>query len=135
MTAIRNVNIGGDAHGAIINTGDNNTVSANINVEVPNADTVDIQLAFTELKDALQALHIQKPTKLHNAIAEAEEELGQPQPDKSEVGESLARAAKYVKEAENFTNHCDKLIERFTPVIGWLGPHAQRITEALGIAL
>ncbi|KNC67442.1 hypothetical protein [Pseudoalteromonas ardens] len=131
----RTVQVGGDANGAVITTGDHNKIYAVPKITMPEPHAVDIQRALGELITALGELSIAQPRKLNNALEEAQEEIEQAQPDKVEVAESLARAAKIAKEAESFASHSEKLVERFTPVLGWLGPHATRVAEALGMAI
>ncbi|KAF7780966.1 hypothetical protein PRUB_a5384 [Pseudoalteromonas rubra] len=131
----RTIKVGGNANGAVINTGDHNQIYAAPNITMPEPQTVDIQQALSKLTTALGELGIAQPRKLNNALEEAQEEIEQAQPDKAEVAESLARAAKIAKEAESFASHSEKLVERFTPVLGWLGPHATRVAEALGVAI
>ncbi|WP_194868935.1 hypothetical protein [Pseudoalteromonas sp. PPB1] len=100
---------------------------------LPEPQAVDIQQAMSELSMALGELRTLQPRKLNNALEEAKEEIEMAHPDKTEAAESLARAAKIAKEAENFANHNEILVERFTPVLGWLGPHATRVAEALSL--
>ncbi|AZZ96042.1 hypothetical protein [Pseudoalteromonas sp. R3] len=131
----RTIQVGGNANGSVIVTGDCNEVYAAPKITMPQPQAVDIQQALRELTSTLSELSTQQPRKLSNALEEAKEEIEQAQPDKAEVAESLARAAKIAKEAESFASHSEKLVERFTPVLGWLGPHATRVAEALGVAI
>ncbi|MCO7187569.1 MULTISPECIES: hypothetical protein [unclassified Pseudoalteromonas] len=131
----RTIQVGGNVSGAVLSTGDYNQIVAAPKITMPEPQAVDIQLALSELKAALGELGIAQPRKLNNALEEAQEEIEQAQPDKAEVAESLARAAKIAKEAESFASHSEKLVERFTPVLGWLGPYATRVAEALGVAI
>ncbi|WP_125564824.1 hypothetical protein [Pseudoalteromonas rubra] len=131
----RTIQVGGDANGAVITTGDHNKIYAPPKITMPEPQAVDIQQALGELTTALGELSTQKPRKLNNALEEAKEEVEKAQPDKAEVAESLARAAKIAKEAEGFASHSEKLVERFSPMLGWLGPHATRVAEALGVAI
>ncbi|WP_125781147.1 hypothetical protein [Pseudoalteromonas rubra] len=131
----RTIQVGGNANGAVLNTGDYNQIVATPKITVPEPQAVDIQQALSELTSVLGELSTSQPRKLNNALEEAKEEIEQAQPDKAEVAESLARAAKIAKEAESFASHSEKLVERFTPVLGWLGSHATRVAEALDVVI
>ncbi|EAZ92641.1 hypothetical protein [Crocosphaera chwakensis] len=130
----RSVSIGGNVTGANIITGDSNKVSLDYqSVPVPEPQSVDIQSTLMTIRDILAQLDTSDRRKIENAIADAEEELQKPQPDKDEVGQALERAVKYAEKANGFAEAITKLKPHLTSAVGWLGKNWASILTKVGL--
>lgn len=133
MTSNRNVTINRDVIGTVITTGDSNIVTAKVKVTLPPAESVSILEAVSDLRQLMNELISTPSLKLSNALAEVEEEAAKSEPDKAMLAEPFERVVKYVQEAESFAAHSEKLVARFAPIISWLGTHANKIINTLGL--
>jgi phage-related minor tail protein len=130
----RSVSVGGNAIGAIIQTGDSNQASLNFqSVPLPDPQSVDIQATLSAIRDTLSQLDSSDRKKIDNALSEAEDELKKPQPDKDEVGQALDRAVKYAEKANGFAVAVEKLKPHVTNAVSWLGENWLPILAKVGL--
>lgn len=132
----RSASIGRDAIGSIIQTGDYNAASVQLQqVNLPQPESVNIQAELAALKAVLSPLETPDRRKIENAIVDAEEELKKPEPDKDEVGQALERALNYATTANGFAEAIDKLRPHVEKTAGWLGENWHKILAAVGLAV
>lgn len=132
----RNVNIGRDAIGSQIVTGDQSVVtSSGQRITLPAPENVDIRKELAELRAILASLKAPDAGKLDRALADAEDEVRKDDPDKDEVGGAIERAVKYAKGASDFSEQVEKLAPKLKAVCGWLGQNWVKLLALAGIAL
>jgi putative heme degradation protein len=86
----RNVHIGGNAVGNVIQTGDHNTAALRYKkVQLPPPEKVDIRGELEALKQLLGQLKTDDQQKIVNAVSEAAGDAAKPNSDKDEVGKAL----------------------------------------------
>jgi len=130
------VHIGGSVSGGAIVTGNQNTVSVQVQqATLPEPETVDIKAELVALKAALSQLASEDQRKINNALEDAEIELEKPEPDKDEVGQALTRALNYAEKANGFAEVIDNLRPHVEAAAGWLGKHGYKLLPLVGLAL
>jgi hypothetical protein len=118
----RSVSVGGSVTGSAITTGDNNVTSVQYQaVSLPAPSSVDMRGELNALREILENLSSPDRRKIDNAIADADEEINKPQPDKNEVGKALDRAFDYAQKASGFASVIEKLKPHLTKAVAWLG--------------
>ncbi|MBW4695619.1 MAG: CHAT domain-containing protein [Lyngbya sp. HA4199-MV5] len=128
----RSVSIGGNMTGSVIQTGDRNTASVQFHqTTLPPAKSVDIQAELKALQDLLAQIDSPDRRKIDHALADVEDELKKPQPDKAEVGQALERALNYAQKAEGFSAAIEKLQPRMTKVVAWLGDNWYKLLSVV----
>lgn len=130
----RSVQIGGDAVGNVIQTGDRNTATLT-HVTLPAPESVDIHQELRALRSLLEALATPDSRKLGNALSDAEDELAKPEPDREEVGRALDRALEYASRAEGFANAASALKPHVVAATAWLGSNWHGLLQSVGVAL
>ena len=125
-----------DITGSSIVTGDHNTVSTTMKqIALPPAEQVDVKAELAALREALAELKkVPDRGKLDRAMEDAVEETAKPEPDKKEVGGALERVVKYVKAADDFGEHSEKLLPRLAGLASWLGTNGHNLLAAFGIS-
>jgi hypothetical protein len=124
-----------DITGSSVVTGDRNIVSVRMSqVALPPPDKVDVKAELAALQEILTILNMPDRGKLGRAMQDAIEETAKTEPDKDEVGAALARAMKYAKAANDFSEHASKLLPRLAALASWLGPAGYGLLAMIGEA-
>ncbi|MGI0484864.1 CHAT domain-containing protein [Pantanalinema rosaneae CENA516] len=132
----RSIAIGGNVMGSAVIAGDANATTIHYQqAALPSQSSVDIHAEFNALRDVLAMLETPDRRKIDNAIADAEEELKKPQPDKDEVGQALGRALSYAQKAQGFAESMDKLRPHVEKAAGWLGENWYKLLPLVGLAI
>ena len=132
----RSINIGRDASGSILITGDQNTASLRYeSVTLPPPESVDIRAELAALRDALAQLNNPDERKVASALGDAEAELDKPEPDKDEIGTALERALGYAKKAAGFAGVVATLQPHVTNAAAWLGSNWHRLLNAVNLTV
>jgi hypothetical protein len=76
----------------------------------------------------------QHQPKIKNAMADAQDELSSPAPDKDEVGKAIQRALDYAHKAENFGSAIEKIKPHIINVAAWLGTNWDKILGFVGLS-
>jgi CHAT domain len=130
----RNVSIGGSVTGSVIQTGDGNTASVQVQpAALPQPQTVDMVSVLEALQTILTQLESPDSRKIANAVDDANAELKKPQPDKDEVGQALDRALNYAKKANGFAEAIDKLRPQVEKAAAWLGENWYKLLALVGL--
>jgi hypothetical protein len=118
----RNVHIGRDAVGNIIQTGDHNTAELRYKkVQLPAPESVDIHAELKALQQLLGSLATDDQQKIVNAVSEAAGDAAKPNPDKDEVGKALERALDYAGKAADFSDKATTIATHVQNAVAWLG--------------
>lgn len=128
----RSVNVGGDAMGNIIQTGDRNTAVLKP-VTLPSPDTVDIRAELAALRQVLLKMDSPDQMKVDHALGDAEAELAKPEPDRQEVGGAVDRALKYAERASAFAAGIESLKPHVVSIAAWLGSNWDKILRVVGL--
>ncbi len=132
----RSVSIGGSVTGGVIQTGDGNTASVQVQqAALPQPESVDIQAEVAALRDVLLQLQAPDQRKIERAFEDVEEELKKPEPDKDEVGQAIDRAINYAQKANGFAESIDQLRPHVEKSAAWLGEHWHKLLPLVGLAL
>jgi hypothetical protein len=132
----RSVNIGRDAVGNIIQTGDHNTAELRYKkVQLPRPENVDIRKEIDALKQLLGQLKTDDQQKIVNAVSEAAGDAAKPNPDKDEVGKALERALGYASKAADFGEKTGQIATHLQNAVGWLGDNWHKLLPLVGLAL
>jgi hypothetical protein len=132
----RNVNIGGNAVGNIIQTGDHNTAELRYKkVQLPPPEKVDIRGEIDALKQLLGQLKTDDQQKIVNAVSEAAGDAAKPNPDKDEVGKALERALGYASKAADFGEKTGQIATHLQNAVGWLGDNWHKLLPLVGLAV
>lgn len=132
----RSVQIGRDMTGSVIQTGDSNTASVQLQqASLPRPESVDIRSEIDALRELLAQLETSDRRKIENALDDAGEELSKPEPDKDEVGKALDRALDYAQKANGFAEAIDQLRPHVEKAVGWLGENWHKILTGVGLTL
>lgn len=130
----RSVHIGRDAHGNIIQTGDQNTATLHYErVKLPAPEQVDIAAELAAIRALLLKLSTPDQGKMERALKDAQDELTKATPDKDEVGKALDRALDYAKKASGFAESLKVLSPHVIAAVAWLGSHWHRLLEGIGL--
>jgi hypothetical protein len=127
MAGDRGVQIGGDAVGNVITTGDHNVTEAHVTArkhEAPVTDpaTVDVGKELAAIRALLTSLESEHAKKIGRALDDADEEAGKKATgSKDELGTALDRALTYAKSAAAFATTAAKLGPHLKNVVAWLG--------------
>jgi hypothetical protein len=120
----------------VIQTGDRNTASVQFHqTTLPPAKSVDIKTELDALRDLLAQIDSPDRRKIDNALADAEDELKKPEPDKGEVGQALERAFNYAQKAEGFSAAIEKLQPRVSKVVAWLGENWYKLLSVVRLGV
>ncbi len=131
----RSVHISGNAANNVMVTGDGNTVAATYQqAALPAPERVDIRAELAALREALSQVQSPESRKIANALSDAEDEVGRPQPAKAEVGQALQRALGYAQQAEGFTQTLDKLKTPVANIAAWLGANWHSLLPLVGLS-
>ena len=87
------------------------------------------------LRELLTSLRTDDQPKIDRALADAEDELKKPAPDKDEIGGALERAVKYARGANDFADHASKLAPHLKAACGWLGQNWYKLLAAVGVGV
>jgi hypothetical protein len=132
----RNVNIGGNATGNVIQTGDYNTAELRFKkVQLTPPEKVDIRGELETLKQLLGQLKTDDQQKIVNAVGEAAEDAGKPNPNKDEVGKALERALGYASKAADFGEKTGQIATHLQNAVGWLGDNWHKLLPLVGLAV
>jgi hypothetical protein len=132
----RNVHIGGNATGNIIQTGDHDTAELHFKkADLPPPEKVDIAKELAALKELLGQLKTGDQQKIVNAVAEAAGDASKPKPDKDEVGKGLERALSYASKAADFGEKTGKIATHLQNAVGWLGENWHKLLPLVGLAV
>ncbi|MEA5595783.1 hypothetical protein [Rivularia sp. UHCC 0363] len=104
-------------------------------VSLPAPSSVDIQGELNALREILVNLSSLDRRKIDNAIADADEEINKPKPDKNEVGKALDRAFDYAKKAEGFASLIEKLKPHLTKTVAWLGDNWHNLLNIVNLTV
>jgi hypothetical protein len=131
----RSVTTGGLTGSSVV-TGDYNQVSTSMKqYTLPPPGTVDVRAELAALRELVSKLNIQDRGKLNRAIEDATEETNKADPDKEEVAGAVGRVIKYVKTADDFSEHASNLLPHIAALGSWLGAHGHALLAAVGIAI
>jgi|SRR5690242_20008135 hypothetical protein len=132
----RNVSIGGNASGNIIQTGDHNTADLRFQkVQLPRPETVDIRKELDALKQLLGQLQTDNREKIANAVSEAAGDAAKSNPDKDEVGKALERALGYASKAADFGEKTGQIATHLQNAVAWLGQNWHKLLPLVGLAV
>jgi hypothetical protein len=130
----RNVHIGRDAVGSVIQTGDHNTAEVRYQkAQLPAAEKVDIRMELDALKQLLGQLKTDDQPKIANALAEATGDAAKPNPDKDEVGKGLERALGYASKAADFSEKTGQIATHLQNAVAWLGDNWHKLLPLVGL--
>jgi hypothetical protein len=130
----RNVHIGGNAVGNVIQTGDHNTAELRYKkVQLPPPEKVDISAELEALKQLLGQLKTDDQQKIVNAVSEAAGDAAKPNPDKDEVGKALERALGYAGKAADFGEKTGQIATHLQNAVGWLGDNWHKLLPLVGL--
>ncbi|MDX2215804.1 MAG: hypothetical protein SFY66_21250 [Oculatellaceae cyanobacterium bins.114] len=116
--------------------GDRNNSSINLQqTTLPSSETVDIASELEALKALLTELRSPDQRKIENAIADAQDELTKPQPNKDEVGQALDRALTYAQKTGNFAESIEKLRLHVEKSAAWLGENWYKLLTLVSLTL
>lgn len=136
MTQNRSISVGGNVMGSAVIAGDANVTTIHYQqAALPSQSSVDIHSELHALREVLTLLETSDRRKIDNAIAEAEEELQKPQPDKDEVGKALDRALGYAQKAQGFAESIDKLRPHVERAAAWLGENWYKLLPLVKLAI
>jgi len=134
--ATRSISVSGNVTGSVVQTGDSNIGAINYQrATLPQPETVDISSEVAALRELLTQLESADKRKIENALADAEEELQKPEPDKDEVGQALDRALNYAEKANGFADAVNKLRPRVEKAVGWLGDNWYKLLAIVGLTV
>jgi hypothetical protein len=102
-------------------------------VQLPPAETVDLQATLNAMRALLMELNTADHRKITNALDEAQEESGKPSPDKQEVGKALSRALEYAQKSAGFAEVLVKLQPHVVAAVAWLGSQWHPLLAAVGL--
>ena len=140
MPRNRSVDIGGDATGNVITTGDKNKIRTKIKVvriktPLPPAESIDIAQELAQIRAILARVAGEQAGKVGRALDDAAEEAGSAKPNKDEVGSALGRALDYAKKGSAFADEVQKLAPHVTNAVAWLGANWHQLLSVVGLAL
>ena len=132
----RNVNIGGNATGNIIQTGDQNVAGIQgQKIQLPAPESVDIQTELKALHQLLGSLSTDDRPKIVNALTEAAADAAKPKANKDEVGKGLERALGYAKEAADFSDKAATIATHVKNAVAWLGSNWHKLLPLVGLVV
>jgi hypothetical protein len=132
----RNVTIGRDATGNIIQTGDQNVAGIQgQKIQLPAPESVDIQAELKALHQLLGSLSTDDRPKIVNALTEAAGDAAKPEPDRDEIGKGLERALDYAKKAADFGDKAATIGTHVKNAVAWLGDNWHKLLPLVGLAV
>ncbi len=130
----RNVNIGRDAVGNIIQTGDDNAAAIQgQKVQLPAPESVDIRAELEALRQLLGNLATDDRQKIANALNEAAGDAAKPEPDRDEIGKGLERALDYASKAADFSEKAGTIATHVQNAVAWLGENWHKLLPLVGL--
>ena len=130
------ITIGGSVTGSAITSGDNNTIAVTFQAaSLPEPTSVNIKAEIDALRQILAPLASPDRRKLDNALADIDDELAKPQPDKDEVGQALDRAMTYAQRASGFAEAIAQLRPHVERTAAWLGKNWYKLLAFVGLAM
>ena len=122
--------------GSAITSGDNNTIAVTFQAaSLPEPTSVNIKAEIDALRQILAPLASPDQRKLDNALADIDDELAKPQPDKDEVGQALDRAMTYAQRASGFAEAIAQLRPHVERTAAWLGKNWYKLLAFVGLAM
>ena len=126
MAGDRGVQIGRDAVGNVITTGDGNLIEADITAtkreEHADPAAVDLVRELAVIRTLLLSVESEHAKKIGRALDDADEEASKKgEGSKDELGKALDRALSYAKSASAFAVTAAKLGPHLKNVVAWLG--------------
>ena len=131
----RSINIGRDANGNVLNTGDRNHVSAQIAVSLPPPNSVDIAHELTEIRSVLARIGSEHADIIGRAMDDASAELHNSPNNKDEIGAALGRALDYAKKSRSFADEIGKLAPHVLNAAAWLGTNWYKLLGVVGLVI
>jgi hypothetical protein len=140
MAGGRSVNVGGDAVGNAIVTGDRNKVDAKIEAKLvkttlPSAGSIDLSKELAQIRAILERIGGEHAGKIDRAFDDAAEEAQKPEPNKDEIGTALNRALDYAKKGNGFADEIGKLAPHVTNAVAWLGSNWHQLLSVVGLVV
>jgi hypothetical protein len=130
----RNVRIGGNAAGNIIQTGDQNKAELHYKkAQLPAPESVNIQDELKTLQQLLGGLATDNQQKIVNALTEASQDAAKPTPDRDEVGKGLERALDYASKAADFSDKATTIATHVQNAVAWLGDNWHKLLPLVGL--
>jgi hypothetical protein len=131
----RNVNIGGNVVGNIIQTGDQNRAKLSYRkVELPAPESVDILAELKALQQLLAGIATEDRQKIVNALTEAAEDASKPIPNRDEIGRGLERALEYAGKAADLGDQAATIATHVQNAVAWLGSNWHKLLPLVGLA-
>lgn len=132
----RSVNIGGNATGVVIQTGDRNVASIVFTqTTLPPPASVNIQSEFESLRSLLKSLSSPAQAKLIRALEDINDELANPDPNRDDIGDALERAINCAQKAAGFADSIDRLRTPISNIVAWLGNNWHKLLATVGMTL
>ncbi|MEO5371838.1 MAG: hypothetical protein H7833_17360 [Magnetococcus sp. DMHC-1] len=123
----------GSAKGAVVSIGNHVTIQAGTPAAAASDPAREEMLvAMRALREILATMHSPHANKIECALADAEEEVARPQPDRDKIGSALQRALGYAQKTGELVQVMDKLKPHIQSVAGWLKTAGRPLTEFLG---
>lgn len=122
----RNSNIIGTVSGGVIQTGDHSSAALTVQQADSAAQNIDVRKEVAAIRQLLGDLVSSDHKKITRAFEDIEDELNKAAPDRNEIGESLERALRVARKAENFAAIVGSLTSHLQTVCSWLGSGWQR---------
>lgn len=120
-----NINVvSGNANGAVLAAGNNIRIENHgdfSRLRLPDPQNVDMAATLQALREILTALPTPDQKKIHNALAEAADEMARPEQDRDEVGKALQRALEYAQKSGEFADRMEELVPHVKSAASWLG--------------
>jgi hypothetical protein len=140
MTGGRSVNVGGDAVGNVVVTGDRNKVNAKIEAKLiktklPSAASIDPSKELAQIRVILERIGGDHSRKISRALDDAADEAQNPAPNKDEIGTALKRALEYAEKGNSFAEEVGKLAPHVTNVVAWLGSNWHQLLSVVGLVI
>jgi hypothetical protein len=126
MVRQQGVQIGRDAVGTVITTGQSNVIDADVTAtrseEFTTGATIDVSGELANIRALLMGLQSEHARKIGRALDDAHDESsGRTAESKDELGKALDRALGYAKSASAFAVTATKLTPHLKNVVAWLG--------------
>jgi len=117
----RNSNIIGNVSGGVIQTGDHSSAALTVQQAGSTAQNINIREEVAAIRQLLRSLISPDHKKIARAFEDIEDELNKAVPDRNEIGESLERALRVARKAENFSTITGSLTSHLQALCSWLG--------------
>ena len=131
MNQDRSVNVGNDAIGSALVSGDNNTVSIQFQqASLPQPELVDIQAELKALEGILASFN----DPIANGVAQKlQQEASKIEPNKSIIASALETGLTYAQNLSGFTEAIDKLRPHVEATAAWLGNNGYKLPALVGL--